>query len=388
MFKKINIHVETLTPIYIGSTDSEIPVSEYTIAEAIEDGKRIKYISRLNKKYYLKYMQETGRNFENSIFKFSKHTESSKYLYYCKKSLGFNENIAKTIRAHIRTIDGKLMIPGSSIKGAFRNAINYNFLKNDVQFIRDLNNFISQSINNGQIKRYTNKSSNNRLRDLYNNIEKKLISDRINGNNQNKDFLRVLRFEDIILDESVEANIYGVRIFHISNNKFEAKKGAPIFLETIPREIKFTIKITYDEWLSNKMGNLVKPGDLEKMLRTYYGDIKENDYLLNFTEISGSLKFNNSIEYEALEYKHYNSFKTILKMIKDIGGIRIGNSSGWNYVSLFNLLNENNKKALRNKLYNDHGDLPSPASKKLIVYKNEDAFSPLGWLKINNIEVE
>ncbi|WGS65207.1 type III-A CRISPR-associated RAMP protein Csm5 [Marinitoga aeolica] len=394
MFKKIKINVKTLTPLYIGGTDSEIPISEYAKkSEVNSKGKNSIHLLRMNKKYYIKYMQESGRAFEKYIDKISEYKKDAEYIYSCKKGLGFNENRARTIRAHIRTIDGKLMIPGSSIKGAFRNAINYYFLKEDKKFILDLNNCISEAIRNRQIKRKTSKSNNFKLKDLYKNIEKHLISKKIGGNNQNKDFLRTLRFEDIVLDENIEASIYGVRIFHLTNNRFEVKRGAPIFLEAIPRNINFTISITYDEWLANEMGNLITPKDIEKIIKTYYEDIKQQDYLLNYTEKSYTLKFkdnfDNKFEYEAEDYEKYlSSFKTILNMIKDMGNLRIGNSSGWSYVSLFNLLNENNKIALRNRLYRDHGDLPAPASRKLVVYKNEDAFSPLGWLKINNIEVE
>ncbi|MBM7558352.1 type III-A CRISPR-associated RAMP protein Csm5 [Marinitoga litoralis] len=392
MFKKIKINVNTLTPLYIGGTDSEIPISEYVKKTEVDSkGKSVVQLLRMNKRYYIKYMQESGRSFEKFIDKISDYKKDIEYIYSCKKGLGFNENTARTIRAHIRTVDGKLMIPGSSIKGAFRNAINYYFLKNDDKFILDLNNYVSDAIRRRQINRYTKKTYNNDLKKLYDKIEQNLISKKINGNIQNRDFLRVLRFEDIIL-ENIEANIYGVRIFHLTNNKFEVKKGAPIYLEAIPRDINFTITISYDEWLASKMGNLITPKDIEKILKTYYNDIKEKDYLLNFTEKTYSINFkdafNNNFEYEVENDNHLSSFKTILKMIKDMGNIRIGNSSGWNYVSLFNLLNEENKIALRNKLYRDHGNLPSPASRKLIVYKNEDAFSPLGWIKINNIEVE
>ncbi|GJQ64192.1 MAG: type III-A CRISPR-associated RAMP protein Csm5 [Melioribacteraceae bacterium] len=458
---KLKIH--TISPVHIGSGNALQPF-EYII----EDG--IYYRLNQNKAFELAYarypdfadrlstwIEKTTRNLESTRdnhrraqirerFNFKYFCESvlqdseladeitnSAYLYKCE--VPYDLEGKKEIHEQLKTADGSIYIPGSSIKGAIRTVLAWRAFSHltEKEQVEILDNVIgSHDFKNGRGK-FIDKELNEKL--FVCGVLKRIKGNNIKDFSDIKfDIMKFIRISDAkLIDGALEvcpSNLYltdkspqpqapaleCIRFnssfeFDISINEDEIRKIYEVSLSTKDKWIEFDRKFKN---LFDFYPHEAKPGELEvKIVQSIKLAIADaNDILLKSEE-----KWLNNIKDQVIEQgtKHsnanfdeirgfYESYDQIPQMFK------IGWGSGFVATTMFSMLmrNEATQKRLE-KIFDKFkiGVPPQkkrdpnvkpvalskfPKSRRLIAEELNEPIDPMGWVALldfdQNLELE
>ena len=264
------------------------------------------------------------------------------YSYKCTRKYGKNINYVNDIgiiKEHLKTNRG-LYIPGSSIKGAVRNAFLYSRLNLDC--------------GNGQIYNIINREDRNL-----------------------KGPMKFFHFTDT-LNTIDEPSIYGVK-------SMGTKRNTLSFLETIDEGNKFEFEYynSFNKKIHNKRDLKDFPLDIDsifKKIQAFSQDLIDEELRFIRKTVSNSNYYD--FDYGSLENFYHdlddkNSEKTPL--------LRLGHGSGALTVSqLLNIKNSRmNQRQFTDFRRSNHigrnYDYDFPKTRKLIV----DTYKPLGWVQLS-----
>ena len=363
----------TLSPIHIGN-GNEISSMEYVI----DDGfKRIDMDELFKDEgFNINGFIEDARF--GSFYLGERYREiAEKHILYSldisKDALGYikRSNYNTRIREFIKT-GGKPYIPGSSMKGAIRTAIMWYSLKNDDELYHELVEYIEKIWNREERKPDKKWAANE--------IEKMIF-----GNDPNHDLMRAFHVADTDGIYLKSLKIENVRIFSTKKVGYGYKHFDSI-VEALNKRMQAHTTIKIDDFLIKNKEELKFKEILMK-------------YLYDFAEICNEYA-KDLIEYEINFFTKYNDGK--LNQIIDFyeslhnemnNGIllRLAWGTGWHGMTVGRLLEEDILERLR-KIYNlgrrrsmPYFLKPFPKTRK-IVFEDEMARYPLGWIKLEEIK--
>jgi len=408
------IKIETITPVHIGaghkvkqweyieSKDlSKIFVIRETIYDVLTPDQRRRLLIIMKGKKVTPHLLS---NFFMELNDKSKE-RISKYIIYNKYRINLNK---REIFAHIKSINSKPYIPGSSIKGAIKTFMLYQLYKN---LNKSIKNKIEQKILD-KLKSLR-KKSRKKLGQVLHDAFFKYIYPKVQ-----RDFLylsRSLGFRDSTeIDHTVLYDM--VLIDHPSHNK-SLDRRYPI--EVIDKEniLHSGLFFQYKPETLSKIDLFMKKNNqiVHKHIYNYNAPvtnfnlsnpiIKLDWNFLRFTVISTITDLiNNEINFmtsiKNIDEQYYNTaYKSIVDFYHDLEKIiqnlkqnelilRIGFASGFRFTTITFLLSQ----TIRDSIISMFSKLVPPANANKILFpisrrfvSNRIKFQPLGWIKITKI---
>ena len=366
--------LHSVTPIYIGSHETERPIVNFAIVKrnnqpkvvAIKEQKVLEYLNRY-------YKNEKAFKEKLSGFLSLKDVEVLAkdvryFLHLPSNDVRNLRNNARSIRPIIRDPYSRPYIPGSSLKGAIRTALLYHFMKQNPSMVERLNREIEQYIDTmkkkkKRIPRDLSRKMQIDRRNLIDFIEGSFLRSELNAkgkaSKQHTDILRTLRITDSKLLPRDACTLYEVKVYRTVKTQLPPKlepKGFSIFLEAIPPNTKIEFEITIDRWLLKKFK---KTFDLEDIL------------LESLREFSAKI----------IEEDKWIKLPNLHKPSSQDVNIRIGFGSGLIATSLFSLLDSNLRKIIRDIMKGHFDDEYIPSSRKVVLLNDHPKWL-LGWGKL------
>jgi CRISPR-associated protein Csm5 len=356
MNQKIKVKLKTFTPVFIGSGEKYSACQIVNINSSCYKLRDMSFFRLINNYPKLKESNSLNKIANKTIQNIEREV-SKKDLFYEIKN--YANEINEEILQMIKHPSGALYIPGSSIKGAIRTAIQYHIMKKNKDHFSQI---VLNALNNA---RQSPKKKWSIMAEVTKSVDNNL---RLRSNEIHTDFARFLTIRDTdLLTEPV--CLVRVGVFKISSQKLVFDNRKPTFLaEVIPPSMEFETEIIFDvdrmefmqRELSKKYSGVPKSiNEILDCVREMYDDVIKDE--LN------DLKLENS---------KYGDFVKKLDSQKD--KIHIGYGGGLKACSLFILLNERLRKQVRN-LIKDHGMDVAPLSRRALINKNNQPASPFGW---------
>ncbi|HQM85961.1 MAG TPA: type III-A CRISPR-associated RAMP protein Csm5 [bacterium] len=349
--KYYEITLETITPVHVGSGEEYINGLDF-IGDIFFDINRLMREASTDSKMMNNLCNEIEkgnlRNFYNSNRElFSKISE--------KKSIP-NSISGQNIKKHIKT-NGKIYLPGSSIKGAIRTAIaaHYAFGENERNRQNSINYF------NEEKKEKVNQKTADQ--NLMNSIF---------GRDPKENLMRILSVTDSeILNSS---KIYEMRILGSSS-----MRDTKLFYEMIPDKTKIKCNLSIDEFLSfeehRQKAQIPKKAfsfeNIVDMLNTDSGE-----------QINQNVEFNND---NIVEF--YNNIGDIYtKLASNEALFNLGAGIGW-IGTTGNLIGEEMTESIRKnlKLAPHRLNFNFPKTRRVVDMNGEQI--PPGWVKMTFKEI-
>ncbi|WP_041081279.1 type III-A CRISPR-associated RAMP protein Csm5 [Thermotoga profunda] len=358
MRQKISIKFKTFTPVFIGSGEKYTPCQIVNINSSYYKLRDMSFFRLLHNYPKLKEKDSLNKIANKTIPNVEKQIDKKDLFYEIRK---YTDEINGEILQMIKHPSGVLYIPGSSIKGAIRTAIQYHIMKKNRSHFSEIIEIIKNKLKEVQ-------QDPKRKWSLMSQITKHVDSCFRFENEIHTDFARFLIVRDTnLLTEPV--CLVRIGVFKVMSQKlvFDSKK--PTFLaEVIPPSMEFETEIIFDldqmelmqRELSKKYSDVPKSIDqIFDCVREMYDDVIKDE--LN------DLKAENS---------KYGSLLKKLQNQKD--KIHIGYGGGLKACSLFILLDEELRKQVRNLIKN-HGRDIAPLSRRSLINKENQPISPFGW---------
>ena len=367
--RKYKLLLKTLSPLHIGGKEGAIPGSRYC-----NFGNKIHF---LKEKSYLKMIMNRGLN-KDSLYTINNiKVNESDIAYSLRKGSEVINHGKIEIRQFVRDVRYQPYIPGSSIKGALRNAFLNQLIAANPNALRKIEESINKYIESGQKNRKLSRRAKVKSQNLENFIEDFLRSNFLSSkysraNHQNKDFFRTIRISDSKPLDKNKPVYYYAKIYRHTEPNSMSPKGTLIFLEAIPKGITLEFELTFDETLVERFSQkpFTSPEELIDMTKAFSTRVKklETEY---FQRISNAEKD--------------NRFTERWENILENGNLILGFGSGLLGSTLFSILPEKLRKDIRN-LFDDHNDLPAPSSLRVIESDNKIIW-PIGWCQISLEEI-
>ncbi|MFQ6119189.1 MAG: type III-A CRISPR-associated RAMP protein Csm5 [Methanosarcinales archaeon] len=364
--------ITTKTPLHIGTGN------KYSKAEYIIIGDSLYRIS-LNKLLATKSnieKKEFAEDLENPDFNISdyiknKNIKPSEIKQYSAK---LKSRTPRDIVEQIKVND-RSYIPASSIKGAIRTAILYDLFS--------VNDFakVDKFLNNRNIKK------RNQNLDLY--FQKKLT----NPNKRNFANYSIMKFIQISDTNPINSmEIYctkSLEVFDRGPWKWYKRKGrdVEVYLESIPKDT--TLTGTFNCGL-NEISSIAttKLGISDKKNILDIENIKEYCYQFSRDLIEHEIEFAIDYNINFLE-KFYNKLKDENTMQNPL--IKLGHGSGFLAMTMGLKIKKQNSKLyekIRKSMRGRSSKFEFPKTRKIVVDKNNNPISPIGWVKFDVKEKE
>ncbi|HEY8541390.1 MAG TPA: type III-A CRISPR-associated RAMP protein Csm5, partial [Pseudothermotoga sp.] len=249
-------------------------------------------------------------------------------------------------------------IPGSSIKGAIRTAIQYHIMKKNRSYFSEI--------------------VRNKLKEVQQEPKRKWslmaqITKQVDGylrfqNEIHTDFARFLIIRDTnLIVEPV--CLVRIGVFKVMPQKLVFDSKEPTFLaEVIPPSMEFETEIIFD---------LDQMEFMQRELSKRYSDVpKSIDQILDCVREMYDDVIKDELNDLKVENSKYGDFLKKLYDQKD--KIHIGYGGGLKACSLFILLDAELRKQVRN-LIKYHGNDIAPLSRRSLINKENQPISPFGW---------
>lgn len=325
------IHLETLTPVHIGSgtllqynTDFvtvRAEGKENRLIRIIDDRKIINLIGHEHLNNWVLSIERK----ENTKELVKRYAPEAKVADYSKRRIiNYADEIKSTdtLKECIHNGLGYAYIPGSSIKGAIRTAIVATLYNNVDQ--------VDQKIRTGRLDR------NNNPFLKAEKIEKEMF-----GENVNEDLFRFLIVGDATFDEDVEISTRMVNI-NIREKKDFEDTSKPQLIEAIGNQEKseFQMKIKSEDydWAKKNTNPKFKLKNLEKEMSSLPFLFQTiNAHTINLLESEKEF-WNEYIEHDDVVEDYLSKIEELLEVAnKCFAGescvIRIGYGSGWRFIT-------------------------------------------------------
>jgi len=359
-----------LSPIHIGGGAPE-PACRY----AIDEEKKTAYVLResfVASRYAAGRM--TGSEYHRRPSPASiipkNGAERSEAVLYELKAPRVAASLDKEARPFVRNGFGQAFIPGTSIKGAIREALLFSLLVQDDRLRGEIAAAVKDLI--AEMKKANPQSANtirrnrghaSKLEDLFRNPGTGERSDPKN------DILRCMSVEDTLPSDN-GFTLAAANIFSLSNGTLapmisqtrngQSTRSAPVFLEFLDPGVSFSFSISLDTALLEKLS----PPRGKVQFRNSVDIICA---LKDQADFTASLERTFFSEFDAsgkLWKQEYEG--TGLAVNQAV--IRLGWGCGWMGHSLFPLLG-----------YNENDVAESPKSRKVLVSQNGNPLSLLGY---------
>jgi len=358
--------LKALTPVHVGSGKSLCHNFDF-----FEDKTQLRVI---NATRLFKQIEQLG---ENQIMQFTQAVEDNDVLKWLKANIinmdaitqyvtpFRDDRIPRDIRAHIRDGFGNPLIPGSSLKGAFRTAVLKQLCnsENNANIVADC------------LKKITNSNKWLNLKSADQPITRKLI-----GTEPKKNLFRTLTVRDFAFEKH-QVGLQKIWVNRLINENTLRGKF-PIFVEGLPEASKCQSMISLDQFLTEKEKSDHCFGfqtvlTLEWLLKACNG--------LSQTTVAHELKFLNGVKGKGVAQLQlfYNDLK---KQIDALGKketiINLAWGIGWCGMTGHLAEAQDLTPAIREKLNLAPGHLnfPFPKSRRLAEINND--VIPMGWVHL------
>ncbi|GCD77994.1 type III-A CRISPR-associated RAMP protein Csm5 [Thermaurantimonas aggregans] len=373
--------VTTLSPIFIGSGISLTPGADY-----VHFPER-KIVAILEPEILFKKFDLDERFIEqwsNALMNLESRQEKAitlRNLLKQKKSNFKPEDISETIipteeirldeeiKKHLRSGNGLLMIPGSSIKGAIRTA-----------FFSESLISIYNSTGGLNLNSFNILKNNNKPKYSDRNFNKKIFKN--NNDYATHDFFRFLLISDGYAERSIIVKTLSVEV---KDDNLSKRDDLRTFLECIPEETEFYIQMKWNENLfeRNKVENNIDRNKNEELLSLL--NISK-DRTKKLFEKDKELFFDKTDHYnqesiEKIEESFYDKNSFVLRISGQTGYLNM--TGGWQEDLLS--ISDQEELALYVRRITDrntnNNSLPFPKSRRITADGK-----PLGYIKLTPIE--
>lgn len=356
MKQKIAVKLRTLTPVFIGSGEKYAACQIVKVNSSYYRLRDMSFFKLLNNYPKLKEPDSLNKIVNRTIRSIEREVSEKDFFYEIKNYVA---EINGGILQMIKHPSGALYIPGSSIKGAIRTAIQYRIMKNNKDCFSKI---VSDSLGKA---RQDSKKKWHIMAEVTKDVNNKL---RLKPDEIHTDLARFLIIRDTnLIKEPIW--LVQVGVFKVNSQKklvFDNRK--PTFLaEMIPRSVEFETEIVFDFELMEFMQ--------KELSKKYSGVPKSIDEVLDCVREM----YDDVIKDELSELKGDDSEygKLLKKLDGEKNKIHIGYGGGLKACSLFILLDEKLRKEVRN-LIKPHGDDIAPLSRRALMRENQP-MSPFGW---------
>lgn len=359
--------LQTLTPVHIGSGETLASNFDFFI-----DGNQLRVV---NTTRLFNKIEALGAD---AIERFSQAVEDNTVLDWLRRhqinlseitqhAAAFNESrTPRDIRAHIRDGFGKLLIPGSSLKGALRTAVLKKLCDNQ-QHNDIVNDTVQKILKMHRPPRFSDQS-----------ITKSLL-----GGDPQKNLFRTLTVGDFVLDKQA-VKLLKVWVNRLVNQNTLGGKF-PIFVEGLPETAECQGVIAFDQFLANK--------EKEKRCFGFKTELTL-DWLLDACNALSRKTIDHELDfYDGINGKGVDQLKQFYNNLKDqldnIGTqetiINLGWGVGWCGITGQLIETDKLTRDIRKKLKLAHQEkylsFPFPKSRRLAEINQE--VKPMGWVRID-----
>ncbi|MGJ8455800.1 type III-A CRISPR-associated RAMP protein Csm5 [Pseudothermotoga sp. U03pept] len=352
MRQTLKIKLFSLTPVVIGSGE-KYPACQIVSMNSSHYRMREMAFFRMLHNYPQLRMTEAIMKVANQTIRDPQRVLSQEDLFYELKK--YVDQISGEIISLIRHPSGDLYLPGSSIKGAIRKAIQYHIMKQNKDLFR-------QKVRDA-LKTASRKQD---MAVVTNYVDSTL---RLSSNEICTDFGRYISVTDSTLSKATTC-LVKIGIFKIVNGtlKFDQRRQ-PFLIEVIPPSTEFETEISFDLEMLEKMQK-----ELSKQYRNLPRSVEE---ILNCVREM----YQDVLEDELKDLCNENTkYMELLKKIKsEPNKIHIGYGGGLKASSLFILLDQDLRIKVRN-LIKPHGNDIAPLSRRCLLGQEPNKpYSPFGW---------
>jgi len=391
------VKIKTLTSLFIGNGESYYPTDYYIDKK----GKTLNFINKsdyLNKIYggfsyraLMDLVSEGSFNFEQlmAIYTNSCKEDVIEYKIPIDDSHGnihnsdsafdyLTKNIKEPFRAPIDCfirggLDKLPYIPGSSFKGALKNAVQSYLLDKDENTVKKIKvelADVEKSFEHEQDPKKENKMINKKIAIVDKYVKRKLtggfaIDEKIDTST---DFFRLIHVSDFVLSNynNIKTDLNFVKIIRPNNlnKKSDEPTPMPVLLESICKNVSFEGEIYIDD-------NFIKSEFAKNMPILHDIGISDQDSLKKLL-IDATKKFGSEIyDIESAKFKYIERLKFELdknKNIFKIGRLAGGGSKSLNKIREITI--KKNQKTITNK---------AEYQSSLWIDANNE---PLGWIEI------
>lgn len=353
------LHLKTLSPVFIGSSEESVMAAEYV--------KKGNEYFRLHEDFFysitgnmdIKALKRPKNINELGPFK-GYYKEKSRYrLHNCPRIHG-------EVKTFIRTGMDLPYLPGSSLKGALRSAYMISSITDTHQLERQLQKVINS-------KKPLRRNSFSKLSEsLDRNTYKGRLNDgKYHPNPPQADLFRLIKVSDSKPLGKDELQMTPIIVYTIHGNTLDPKiafKSFPmqINVEAIPANTKLTVRITWDDFLE-----------------------KQFQSSINFEEIlKGSISFYKKIAAEEREFfnqYHKSRIRDFYHKIREKEILQVGFGSGLMGNTVTSIVSDEMKCKIRNAIRNHPANI-APKSRRLVCSNDGTPVEPLGWMEVVSIE--
>lgn len=388
MKQKIKVKLKALSPIHIGSGDRLNPF-EFLSAKGkfvVVDGERFfKALEELRETdAFIKWLEKTSGKvtLENFVAEQPQNIRQSLYESLGRNWIAYTLDVYSSsdsqkpqseVIGHIKTINYQPYIPGSSIKGALRNAILYCVVK-DGGKERDLIGFAQKSLKELEDRR--RKGQRVGRRDA-SGLANRFVNDLLMGyafspqaslrnEDAHTDIFSCLKISDTKLLPPASMAVYQLDVLGLS-------RKLPIWAEAIKpgQEMEFTIDIdTYKLDLAMKHTKKEQP-------------IKDAIYKWLLDPLGAMERFaSDCLAYEKQATKRIAPNVDLFANLEATPNFRIGFGGGMisNTISL--LLDEATRRQIRDLFFKRSSSQTAPKTRKVVSNVNLE----LGWALANEVK--
>lgn len=351
MKQKLVLKLKSYTPVFIGSGSKYAACQIVKVGESHYKVRDMSFFRFLYKYPKLKDGDNFKRIVNTTVPNIEREVDRDRDLHYQLKNLA--GPIEGEIIQMIKHPSGAAYIPGSSIKGAIRTAIEYHLMKKNRDYF---NSLVLETLKRARRRQDLQTVT----REIHNQL-------RLQRDDLRSDLMRFLIVRDTNLI-NVPFYLLRIGIFKIFSNKLDSNSAGRTFLiEAVAPSVEFETEIVFDldgfesiqRELSKKFNDVPKSIDqILDCVREMYSDV-----------VMDELK---DLKNDSTKYRQ------VLQSLKDQPDkVHIGYGGGLKACSLFILLNDELRKEVRN-LIKPHGRDIAPLSRRIFV-KDSQIVSPIGW---------
>ncbi len=374
--------LECLSPVHIGSGDHLGPldfVRDGGRVLVMDQGKLLAHLGNIPalSETYVRFC-ESERPTLGDFVRMARISPSDFAAY----TLRLTASVGRDILTFIKTPNGGVFIPGSSVKGAIRSALLHRVVSEE-DAIRQA--IIQEAIKEvGNLKRPVGGRRSAKLWKTSGTADRLAF-----GKDHNRDVMRIFQFADSRPVPPSDLILAEVRVLSVRSNALafkEGRTGQPMRLtiETLPTGLRLESRLTWNGYLGEAQGPAASLG---------FGD--------RIAFVSAWLAHCNAVARGALvrEGAFYRQFgepalgrwhEELLNRLGNLKAnqclLRLGWGAGFDAMAVTNLFPPEETRRIRQganlgKIGSDGPVEPFPKSRK-VVWRDEKTLEPLGWILV------
>ncbi len=336
---RFKVSLETFTPVHIGCGEEYYPfeyfvddktkklfvIDESSFLGRVENEGKLDEFTKLASSYTKTNDSLLGfiKSLAGDNYRYSVDIEHSAFGYITKQTAAFRAGISRFIR---NRYDDNVYIPGSTIKGALRNAVVDFFMRRLEMRFKDEDS--KEKIDRKTLLKRVRKDCS-RLNDF-------LIMDG-QGNFAQKDIMKFIKVSDFLPVGDIKQKVYKVFSIGKPKNGIRDIKNIPDILECVDKKSKFEGEITiYPQFLEN-LNKILKNFQLkplnnisEKTLSTWMKQVYINRVYLwedSYFDFDANVKMSAGEGYHNSYLDKLKKFK-LVKVEENMFYVKMGKHGG------------------------------------------------------------